>query len=186
MFPFDAVTHIVIWVHPVTDQRSHWPDLVPSVLSTDMTEIDWTALRAAATEIAQRAYCPYSKLQVGASALVDDGRVIVGCNVENSSYGLTLCAECSLVSSLVGGGGGRLVAFVCVTGNGELIAPCGRCRQLLYEHGGHELQMLWDPEPVTLLEFLPFSRPAHEKLPLVKAEHEARLAAEAAAGAAST
>jgi len=102
-------------------------------------EIDWTALRAAATEVMHRAYVPYSGFPVGAAALVDDGRVVVGCNVENASYGLTLCAECALVSGLHVSGGGRLVAFACVDGNGTALMPCGRCRQLLWEHGGADL-----------------------------------------------
>ena len=96
--------------------------------------IDWPALRAAATEAMRSAYAPYSKFPVGAAALVDDGRIISGCNVENASYGLTLCAECGLVSSLHLTGGGRLVAFTCVDGAGSILMPCGRCRQLLYEH----------------------------------------------------
>ena len=96
--------------------------------------IDWPTLRDAATEAMKRAYVPYSKFPVGAAALVDDGRVISGCNVENASYGLTLCAECALVSSLAMTGGGKLVAFTCVDGNGGVLMPCGRCRQLLYEH----------------------------------------------------
>jgi cytidine deaminase len=96
--------------------------------------IDWPTLRAAATSAMRRAYAPYSKFPVGAAALVDDGRVISGCNVENASYGLTLCAECALVSSLHMTGGGRLVAFTCVDGDGGILMPCGRCRQLLYEH----------------------------------------------------
>ncbi len=96
--------------------------------------IDWDALRTVATEAMGHAYVPYSKFPVGAAALVDDGRVISGCNVENASYGLTLCAECALVSSLHMTGGGRLVAFTCVDGNGNTLMPCGRCRQLLYEH----------------------------------------------------
>jgi cytidine deaminase len=96
--------------------------------------IDWPALRAVATEAMHRAYAPYSKFPVGAAALVDDGRIISGCNVENASYGLTLCAECALVSSLHMTGGGRLVAFACVDGVGGILMPCGRCRQLLYEH----------------------------------------------------
>ena len=82
---------------------------------------------------------PYSRFPVGAAALVDDGRVVTGCNVENASYGLTLCAECGLVSALPASGGGRLVAAVCVDRNGDVLMPCGRCRQLLYEHGGPEL-----------------------------------------------
>ena len=99
------------------------------------TQIDWAALRTAALAAAENAYAPYSKFHVGAAALVDDGRMITGCNVENASYGLTLCAECGLVSELIKTGGGRLVA-VCTVGNGESVTPCGRCRQLLWEHGG--------------------------------------------------
>jgi cytidine deaminase len=102
-------------------------------------EVDWAALRAAAREVRGRAYAPYSKFPVGAAALVDDGRVVVGCNVENASYGVGLCAECGLVSALLAGGGGRLVAFTCVGPDGELLMPCGRCRQLLWEHGGAAL-----------------------------------------------
>lgn len=101
--------------------------------------IDWAGLRSAAREAMTRAYAPYSGYPVGAAALVDDGRVVTGCNVENAGYGVTLCAECGLVSSLVVGGGGRLVAFTCVNADGDVIAPCGRCRQLLWEHGGPTL-----------------------------------------------
>ena len=97
------------------------------------------ALRAAAVEVMRRAYAPYSNFPVGAAGLVDDGRVVVGCNVENASYGVTLCAECGLVSALHATGGGRLVALSCVDGAGEPLMPCGRCRQLLWEHGGPEL-----------------------------------------------
>lgn len=99
-----------------------------------MPDIDWEALREAAKDALGHAYVPYSRFPVGAAALVDDGRVITGANVENASYGLTLCAECSLVSALWMGGGGKLVAFACVDGNGDALMPCGRCRQLLYEH----------------------------------------------------
>src|SRR6201994_2330270 len=98
--------------------------------------IDWRALRRAAVEAMGRAYAPYSRFPVGAAALVDDGRVVVGCNVENASYGLGLCAECGLVSALASSGGGRIVALVCVDGDGAVLMPCGRCRQLLWEHGG--------------------------------------------------
>ncbi len=108
-----------------------------------MTErVDWEELRGHATEVAGRAYAPYSHYSVGAAALVDDGRLVVGCNVENAAYGVTLCAECGLVSSLHATGGGRLTHFVCVNGDGEVIMPCGRCRQLLWENGGPEL-LLW-------------------------------------------
>jgi cytidine deaminase len=105
----------------------------------DVPEVDWESLRSAAREVMGRAYVPYSHFPVGAAALVDDGRVVVGCNVENASYGVTLCAECGLVSSLAASGGGRLVAFSCVDGHGNVLMPCGRCRQLLYEHGGPDL-----------------------------------------------
>jgi cytidine deaminase len=103
--------------------------------------IDWDALRAAAAEVCDRAYAPYSSFPVGAAGLVDDGRIVVGCNVENASYGVVLCAECGLVSSLHAGGGGRLVAFTCVGGRGQKLMPCGRCRQLLWEHGGADLMV---------------------------------------------
>ena len=96
--------------------------------------IDWDELRAALARRWRRRYAPYSDFQVGAAALVDDGRIVTGCNVENASYGVTLCAECSLVSALFMSGGGKLVAFVCVDGQGAALMPCGRCRQLLYEH----------------------------------------------------
>ena len=100
---------------------------------------DWDALRAAAREAMGRAYAPYSRFPVGAAALVDDGRTVVGCNVENASYGLGLCAECGLVSALHASGGGSLVAFACVDGDGAALLPCGRCRQLLWEHGGADM-----------------------------------------------
>jgi cytidine deaminase len=100
-----------------------------------MTEnIPWGELRTAAIEAMGKAYVPYSKFPVGAAALVEDGRIVSGCNVENASYGLTLCAECSLVSALTMTGGGRLVAFYCVDGSSNVLMPCGRCRQLLFEH----------------------------------------------------
>ncbi|KIZ14451.1 cytidine deaminase [Streptomyces natalensis ATCC 27448] len=104
-----------------------------------MTAPDWESLRTQARDAMSRAYAPYSGYPVGAAALVDDGRTVTGCNVENASYGLALCAECGLVSALFAGGGGRLTAFTCVDGAGELLVPCGRCRQLLYEHGGPDL-----------------------------------------------
>jgi cytidine deaminase len=99
-----------------------------------MTDIDWDALRAQAREALTHAYVPYSHFPVGVAAIVDDGRVLTGANVENASYGLTLCAECSLVSALHMTGGGKLVAFTCVDGHGNALMPCGRCRQLLFEH----------------------------------------------------
>lgn len=101
--------------------------------------VDWDGLYAAARTMLARAYVPYSRFPVGAAGLVDDGRTVTGCNVENASYGLTLCAECGLVSALHASGGGRLVAVACVRGDGSPVAPCGRCRQLLFEHGGSDL-----------------------------------------------
>ncbi len=98
--------------------------------------VSWDDLREQARAAMAHAYVPYSRYPVGAAALVDDGRVVTGCNVENASYGLGLCAECGLVSELARTGGGRLVAFACVDGQGERLVPCGRCRQLLYEFGG--------------------------------------------------
>ncbi|TFC49402.1 cytidine deaminase [Cryobacterium sp. TMT1-21] len=118
-------------------------------------DIDWATLREAATNAMGKAYVPYSKFPVGAAALVSDGRVISGCNVENASYGLTLCAECALVSVLHLTGGGRLVAFTCVDGNGRTLMPCGRCRQLLYEHSA----------PGMLLETVSGLRTIDEVLP---------------------
>jgi cytidine deaminase len=120
-----------------------------------MPEVDWPALREAAREAMAHAYAPYSNYPVGAAALVDDGRIVRGCNVENASYGLTLCAECGLVSALRLGGGGRLVAFACVDGAGGVLMPCGRCRQLLYEHGGPELLLDTAEGVLTMAAVLP-------------------------------
>ncbi|MGW9554728.1 cytidine deaminase [Nocardiopsis sp. NPDC055551] len=121
------------------------------IMSGSETSVDWAALREIAREAMTRAYAPYSKYPVGAAALVDDGRVVSGCNVENASYGVGLCAECGLVSALHATGGGRLVAFACVDGQGEALMPCGRCRQLLYEHGGPEM-LLDTPEGILPME----------------------------------
>jgi cytidine deaminase len=117
-----------------------------------MTTVDWEALRAAANQAAAHAYAPYSGLSVGAAGLSDDGRTVMGSNVENASYGLTLCAECSLVSDLHRTGGGHLVAVAVVDGAGESLTPCGRCRQILYEAGGPDLMV---NETQTLGELLP-------------------------------
>ncbi len=117
--------------------------------------VDWDRLRALAVEAASSAYCPYSHLQVGAAALVDDGRIITGCNVENASYGLGLCAECTLVGQLRLTGGGRLVALACRSGSGELLMPCGRCRQVIYEFGGPELLVDTPTGPEAMMWVLP-------------------------------
>ncbi|MET9799473.1 cytidine deaminase [Streptomyces sp. NPDC006368] len=117
--------------------------------------VDWEALREAARDAMSRAYAPYSGYPVGAAALVDDGRTVSGCNVENASYGIGLCAECGLVSQLQATGGGRLTHFVCVDGRGQVLVPCGRCRQLLYEFGGGELLLDTPAGVLTLAEMLP-------------------------------
>jgi cytidine deaminase len=118
-------------------------------------EVDWEALRGAAREVKDRAYAPYSGFRVGAAGLVDDGRVVVGCNVENAAYGVALCAECGMVSALHASGGGRLVAVVAVGPSGDPVMPCGRCRQLLWENGG----------PAMLLETARGALPMTEVLP---------------------
>jgi cytidine deaminase len=125
-----------------------------------MAEIDWAKLRRAALEAMGNAYAPYSQFPVGAAALVDDGRIIVGCHVANATYGLGLCAECGLVSALHASGGGSLVAFACVDFRGNVLMPCGRCRQLLWEHGGPDLLVDTAEGPVPMVEVLPlaFSR----------------------------
>lgn len=117
--------------------------------------VDWPALREAARLAMSRAYAPYSGFPVGAAGLTDDGRIVVGCNVENASYGVGLCAECGLVSALHGTGGGRLVAVSVVRDDGSPVMPCGRCRQLLWEHGG----------PAMLLETVRGVLPMSEVLP---------------------
>ena len=119
--------------------------------------VNWELLKEQATAAMKQAYAPYSKFPVGVAALVDDGRIVTGCNVENASYGLTLCAECGLVSSLINSGGGRLVAFTCVDISGNLLRPCGRCRQLLQEHGGSKLQLATDDGIKTLADLLPWA-----------------------------
>ena len=117
--------------------------------------IDWDLLHAKATEAMQRAYAPYSKFPVGVAGLVDDGRIVSGCNVENAAYGVALCAECGMVSALHLTGGGRLVAVSCVNGNGDALMPCGRCRQLLWENGGPACQVMTPKGVRTMAEVLP-------------------------------
>jgi cytidine deaminase len=107
-----------------------------------VTDVHWGVLRDAAVEAMGHAYAPYSHYPVGAAGLVDDGRLVSGCNVENAAYGVALCAECGMVSQLHITGGGRLTHVVCVDGHGSVIMPCGRCRQLLFENGGPELQLM--------------------------------------------
>ena len=118
-------------------------------------EVDWTALEAAALAAMGKAYAPYSKFPVGAAALTEDGRIVSGCNVENASYGLTLCAECALVGDLHMGGGGRLQAFYCVDSKGNVLMPCGRCRQLLYEFRAPGMQLMTTQGIKTMDQVLP-------------------------------
>ena len=120
-----------------------------------MTGVDWARLRDEARAMTRRSYAPYSDVRVGACAVTDGGRLVRGCNVENASLGLTLCAECGLLSDLMATGGGRLVAASIVAGDGAPIAPCGRCRQLLYEHGGAGMLLDQDGDPVALGALLP-------------------------------
>jgi cytidine deaminase len=117
--------------------------------------VDWPALRSAAARMTERAHAPYSRLRVGAVGVTDDGRVVTGCNVENASYGLTLCAECGLVSALHASGGGTLAAVSVVSGDGQRLLPCGRCRQLLMEAGGPGLLVDTDAGPTELALLLP-------------------------------
>ena len=124
-------------------------------MSERAVEFDWEGLKAEAVAAMRRAYAPYSRFPVGAAAVVDDGRVVTGCNVENAAYGVTLCAECGVVSQLHITGGGRLTHFVCVDAAGSVIMPCGRCRQLLWENGGAEL-LVWTVSGVRpMTEVLP-------------------------------
>jgi cytidine deaminase len=124
--------------------------------------VDWTELRTEALEAAGRAYAPYSGFHVGAAALLDDGEMVTGCNVENSSYGVTLCAECGLVSSLYDSGGGRLVALTVLHADGGLLLPCGRCRQVLMEAGGPDLLIDSPAGPLRLDALLPHAFTAEE------------------------
>jgi cytidine deaminase len=120
-----------------------------------MTDIDWDALHDEAVAVMRRAYAPYSRYRVGAAGLTDDGRVVVGCNVENAAYGVALCAECGMVSSLHATGGGRLVAVACVNGDEVPVMPCGRCRQLLWENGGPTMLLRTARGVVPMTEVLP-------------------------------
>lgn len=117
--------------------------------------VNWETLRDKAVEAMGRAYAPYSRFPVGVAALVDDGRIVAGCNVENAAYGVALCAECGMVSQLHLSGGGRLVAVSCVNGDGNPLMPCGRCRQLLWENGGSGCQVMTSSGVRTVAELLP-------------------------------
>ncbi len=120
-----------------------------------MSDINWDALRAAAVEAMKKSYSPYSNFAVGAAAITTDGRIVSGCNIENASYGVTLCAECSLVSDLLMTGGGKLIAFTCVDANSNVLMPCGRCRQLLVEHAAPGMILETISGLKTMAEVLP-------------------------------
>lgn len=153
---------------PAATGPGHGPDGDGTVapMSTAATpsapEPDFAPLLEEARVMATRAYAPYSRFRVGAAALTADGRVVRGCNVENAGYGVTLCAECGLISELIAGGGGRLSRFVCVGGEEHLepgerpvVMPCGRCRQLLSEHAAEDLVILTPEGPRGMAEVLP-------------------------------
>jgi cytidine deaminase len=125
----------------------------------NLVPINWPLLRQEAKRAAEHAYAPYSRLHVGAAGLTNDGSVLAACNVENSSYGLTLCAECGLVSMLRASGASALVAVSIVAGDGAPLAPCGRCRQVLIEQGGAEIlvDLGADQQPVQLGTLLPWT-----------------------------
>ena len=127
----------------------------PPVIPAALSDVDWQNLHDLALEAMTHAYAPYSRFKVGAAALVDDGRLVSGCNVENASYGVTLCAECGLVSELIRTGGGRLVAFVCVDAHGRACAPCGRCRQLLSEHAAEGMVLAMPAGVMSIDKVLP-------------------------------
>jgi len=141
-----------------------FPHMAGSRVPGSQADVDWQALRDAARTVAAHAYAPYSGLWVGAAGICEDGRLVTGCNVENASFGLTLCAECSLVSAVVSAGAGRLVAVSVTDGGGRPLSPCGRCRQLLMEQGGPELLLDYGPgaPPKRLGELLPGAFDASE------------------------
>jgi cytidine deaminase len=120
-----------------------------------IVSVDWERLTAAALAATEHAYAPYSGFAVGAAGLGEDGRLVTGCNVENAGYGVTLCAECTMIGALAMTGGGKLAAFTCVNADGETIMPCGRCRQLLAEHAGRDFVALGVRGEMTLDELLP-------------------------------
>ncbi|WP_083230066.1 cytidine deaminase [Curtobacterium sp. UCD-KPL2560] len=146
----DPETGEPTWTDPATSLQAG-----PGTDVDVTVDVDWAVLREAATTAMGRAYAPYSSFPVGAAALTDDGRVVSGCNIENASYGVTLCAECSLVSQLHMTGGGKLVAFTCVDGDGATLMPCGRCRQLLFEHSAEGMLLETVSGIRTIDEILP-------------------------------
>lgn len=124
-------------------------------MATTGEDVDWAGLTEAAVEAMGHAYAPYSGFPVGVAGLVTDGRTVSGCNVENASYGVGLCAECGMVSELHRSGGGRLTHVVCVNRDGDVLMPCGRCRQLLWENGGPSMLLMTGSGPKRMDEVLP-------------------------------
>jgi cytidine deaminase len=121
-------------------------------------------LLKAAAAVSKRAYAPYSRFEVGAALLSRDGAIFTGCNVENASYGLTICAERSAVCSAVAAGHTRFVAIAIVASGDRMPYPCGACRQVLAEFGQPDLVVLIAPrdrldghETYSLAELLPKS-----------------------------
>jgi cytidine deaminase len=142
---------------PIAEENLDEEIYVSGIKKIQETAIDWDALHAEAKQVMTLSYSPYSNFPVGVAALVDDGRIVTGCNVENASYGLTLCAECGLISNLIASGGGRLIAVLCVGSDGEFLAPCGRCRQILFEHGGSDCLLMTPTGAAPLSEMLPWA-----------------------------
>lgn len=103
--------------------------------------MNWNALIGQAWEVRERAHAPYSKFKVGAALLAADGRVFTGCNVENLSYGLTICAERVAVGAAVAAGATEFLGVAVVADTGEPISPCGACRQVLSEFGVPEVTL---------------------------------------------
>ena len=120
-----------------------------------ITEAQWEQLQRAAEDIMAKAYAPYSRFKVGVAGLMDDARIVVGCNVENAAYGIGLCAECGMVSAIHASGGGKLIAITCVDQHGNSLMPCGRCRQLLWENGNPDTQITTPEGTLTLKDILP-------------------------------
>jgi cytidine deaminase len=123
--------------------------------------MDWTELIGAARAVRERAYCPFSNFRVGSALLTEDGTVFVGCNVENRTYGLTVCAERVATFSAVAKGHRKLAAVAVVTDTEPPSPPCGQCLEVLTEFGQPDLPVLLAnlqgaTNEYRLSDFLPF------------------------------